>query len=517
MHTNRNVESAWMDRLDVSATIRPGTTYPGAAPFHPSERYPENPFGSTFVGKENAVYRAFRDALAGLGLDRDNFDTIRWNPFGSFIRPGDRVFVKPNLVEDFHLMGQEALRATVTHGSVLRAVLDYVLIALGGKGSIFIGDSPIKETNFQKVLELTGTAAVASFVQDNSSIPVEVFDIRDLGVKRLPSGIMDRSEKLPGDPRGYVLFDLKEKSFFCEIDDYSHLYRSTASFYENEIARAHNRTRHLYSVSRTLMESDVLISIPKMKVHRKAGVTLALKNMIGTTNKKEWLAHHRYSSPRHGGDMFPDDASRYHKLRETVLDFLVHTPVGKVAARWAVPLLGMQMLARLEDPSRRIEWSEGDWWGNDTIWRTALDLNVAVLFGDREGRIHPEPARSFFAVIDGIWAGEREGPLMPTPKHAGALVCGFNPVAVDWAAARLMGLDPERVPLLKRAAGSPGFPPGREVREDTVRLVLNGMVAEPWPNLGFIPPKGWQGRVELEAKAVCAPEAATHGPVERGR
>ena len=61
--------------------------YPEAPPYHPSEAYPEYPFGTALSQSPNAAFRAVRETLALLGLDRENFGTPRWNPLGSVIRP----------------------------------------------------------------------------------------------------------------------------------------------------------------------------------------------------------------------------------------------------------------------------------------------------------------------------------------------------------------------------------------------------------------------------------------------
>ena len=57
------------------------------------------------------------------------------------------------------------------------------------------------------------------------------------------------------------------------------------------------------------------------------------------------------------------------------------------------------------------------------------------------------------AIVDGIVGMEGDGPILGTPKAAGVLVVGANLPAVDATAARIMGIDPERVPYLAQAAG----------------------------------------------------------------
>lgn len=64
--------------------------------------------------------------------------------------------------------------------------------------------------------------------------------------------------------------------------------------------------------------------------------------------------------------------------------------------------------------------------------------------------------RAHFALIDGIVGMEGDGPILGTPKNAGILVLGGNLAAVDATAARIMGIDPLRVPYLRAARGRLG-------------------------------------------------------------
>ncbi|MGB0909881.1 MAG: DUF362 domain-containing protein [Nitrospirales bacterium] len=60
--------------------------------------------------------------------------------------------------------------------------------------------------------------------------------------------------------------------------------------------------------------------------------------------------------------------------------------------------------------------------------------------------------RPHFSIIDGIIGMEGDGPIMGTPKHAGVLVMGRDLPAVDATGARLMGINPHKIPYLHRAS-----------------------------------------------------------------
>jgi uncharacterized protein (DUF362 family) len=61
-----------------------------------------------------------------------------------------------------------------------------------------------------------------------------------------------------------------------------------------------------------------------------------------------------------------------------------------------------------------------------------------------------------FAIVDGIVGMEGDGPIMGSPKEAGVIVMGQNFPAVDATCARIMGVDPEKVPYLAAASKTLG-------------------------------------------------------------
>jgi hypothetical protein len=132
--------------------------YPTVPPFDPDEKYPEY-CGNVCSNAPNPVYRAVRETFRLLQYDRNHYGSPDWNPLECLIKPGDRVFIKPNLVA--HEYGRKAEQKTgdlfsvITHPSVVRAVADYAAIALRGKGSLTIGDNPSIDADFSKLLTAT--------------------------------------------------------------------------------------------------------------------------------------------------------------------------------------------------------------------------------------------------------------------------------------------------------------------------------------------------------------------------
>jgi uncharacterized protein (DUF362 family) len=64
--------------------------------------------------------------------------------------------------------------------------------------------------------------------------------------------------------------------------------------------------------------------------------------------------------------------------------------------------------------------------------------------------------RPNFAIVDGIVGMEGDGPIMGSPKEAGVIVMGRNLPSVDATCARIMGVDPEKVPYLADASKTLG-------------------------------------------------------------
>lgn len=58
-----------------------------------------------------------------------------------------------------------------------------------------------------------------------------------------------------------------------------------------------------------------------------------------------------------------------------------------------------------------------------------------------------------FAIVDGIVGMEGNGPIQGTPKYAGVLVAGRDPVAVDATCCRIMKIDPFQVRYIRLASG----------------------------------------------------------------
>jgi hypothetical protein len=149
----------------------------------------------------------------------------------------------------------------------------------------------------------------------------------------------------------------------------------------------------------------------------------------------------------------------------------------------------------------------GNWHGNDTCWRMVLDLNKCLFFFDGEGRPRREPRR-YLAVVDGIVAGEGNGPMSPDPKACGLILAGTHPVAVDCVAATFMGFEWAKLRLLQRSFGlrQLDFVPFKpdELIVTSDRPEWNGPLASIEPPFHFRPHFGWVGAIEAKRTRLAA-------------
>jgi uncharacterized protein (DUF362 family) len=72
------------------------------------------------------------------------------------------------------------------------------------------------------------------------------------------------------------------------------------------------------------------------------------------------------------------------------------------------------------------------------IDNSVLDLNATV--------------RPAFTIVDAVVAMEGDGPIMGVPRNTGFLAMGSDLVAVDSTCARIIGLDPMKIPYLASAS-----------------------------------------------------------------
>jgi uncharacterized protein (DUF362 family) len=368
--------------------------------------------------------------------------------FARVIPAGARVLVKPNLVMHEN-QGPWGMEPLVTHQSLIRVAVEEALRS--GAGEVAVGDAPLQACDFG---EMTRRMGLDSWAEELSRREPRFRGVRDFRrtVSTVVGGVREAAEELQPLDR-FVLFDLAGESLLEPITDDGGRFRVTC-YDPRLLARTHAPGRHQYLVAREVVEADVVINLPKLKTHKKAGLTCALKNLIGINGNKEFLPHHRVGGPRSGGDCYEGGGLLKGAL-ERLAD-LQNTSGTRAGARlWHGLSVPIDRALRMAGKDAEIE---GAWSGNDTIWRTCLDLNRLLLYGRADGTLADEVQRRVLHVVDAVVAGQGDGPLAPRPLPLGLLLAGANAAAVDWAGAHLLGYDPAKIPIAREAFGRFSLP-----------------------------------------------------------
>ena len=222
---------------------------------------------------------------------------------------GRRVLLKPNLVEF------EPGAAINTHPLLIGAVAEAVRRA--GAGDVLVAEGPGHRRDLEYLVTATGLADVLR------DLRVRVLDLNLDDVKRVPLA-----------------------TNFMGLESL------------------------LLPVS--VLDADVVISLPKLKTHHWAGMTCAMKNLFGVVPGAVYG--------------WPKNVLHFHGIDNAI-----------------------------------------------------LDLTATI--------------RPHLTIVDAIVAMEGDGPIMGVPRAAGFLVMGRDPVAVDATCARAIGIEPDRLRYLARAAG----------------------------------------------------------------
>lgn len=404
---------------------------------------------------ERLVAGAFRSA----GLGRQAPEA----PLRDLIAPGQTVLLKPNWVLHYN-QGGHGMECMVTHPAVIRAVLRQVLAA--GPARVILGDAPVQSCDFDALVPMNFRAELHAMAQA-AGCTLDIVDFRRTVLKNGSLASDIENDARPVDR--YALFDLGRDSMLEEITTEEGRFR-VGDYSPQSLARTHGPGRHQYLLCREAFEADVVISLPKLKTHRKTGLTGALKNLVGLNGNKDYLPHHRYGGSGRGGDCYPG-ASPAKQLAEW-LDDQANLRIGQrgyTALRQAAR--GVRLVAGGSGGRMR-----GSWSGNDTAWRMVLDLNRILAYGTAEGAMRETRQRTLFSLTDAITCGQGDGPLHAEPHVVGAVTFSADPVAVERAHAVLLGFDPDRLPLIARAAGAFRWP--LQERDPAPRYVVNGEPVE---------------------------------------
>lgn len=425
---------------------------------------------------------------------------VERGPFGRVIPRGARVLIKPNLVMHEN-QGPWGIESLVTHASLIRVTIEGVLRA--DVSEVIVADAPMQACDFDRLLAATGLDLWADKLMKT--------DLRFKGVRDLRrttcaivDGVRIASENLQSKDR-FVLFDLGQDSLLEPITDDRGALRVTC-YDPKLLAKTHSPGRHQYLIARDVIEADVVINLPKLKTHKKAGLTCALKNLVGINGNKEYLPHHRLGGANKGGDCYPGN-SLIKRASERVADAQNTTTSLAMGRVWHGAALQLDRLMRLAGDELGIE---GAWSGNDTVWRMCLDLNRILLYGKPDASMSKVIQRQVIHLTDAVIAGHGDGPLAPQPLPLGLILGGNNAAAMDFVAAHLLGYAPERIPLVRESFKQFSYPlttfgPGSiilagDIGQGNAGEALGARGTHP----SIVYPAGWREAVVFEGESKLA-------------
>lgn len=127
------------------------------------------------IDQTNKVYATVRETFRILGFDQDNIGTPAWNALSWSINAGETVLLKPNMIAHNH---NDDWDYVITHGSVIRAVIDYVYLAHRGTGKIITGDACQTDSDFENIVQSMGLHDIQKWYMDRSDFEIQIIDLK---------------------------------------------------------------------------------------------------------------------------------------------------------------------------------------------------------------------------------------------------------------------------------------------------------------------------------------------------
>ena len=436
-----------------------------------------------------AVRQQILDAIASLDLPVD------------FVKPGDRVVIKPNWVKEHNASKPEdegGWLTIITHPLVVREVARWAAGKLAGRGSVTLCDAPQSDSSFDTIRRLHQLdQMITDLTLEFPGVSFQLFDMR-CEEWTIDDGVTIAKRQLSSDPAGAVDIHLDSDSEFIGHPGLGKLYGASYDFATTNLQ--HTDPRHEYRICRTPMNADVLINVPKLKTHKKVGLTVALKNLVGTTPRTNWLPRHTEGTPAEGGDQFAESTAK-RALEGSLMRTAKKILFGRFfLSKLFVPL---KKLGRLFFGDTKEVVRSGNWHGNNTAWRMIIDLHKCFFYFDGSGRRREQPLR-YLTVVDGIIGGDGDGPMSCDPVPSGVILAGTHPVAVDCVAAQLMGFNWRKTRLLNDAftlerLPITGFQPG-EITVASNEPAWTGPFEKMQQCYEFRCHFGWAGHLESDER-----------------
>jgi uncharacterized protein (DUF362 family) len=404
------------------------------------------------------------------------FDIMKKTEVFNDVGIDKKILLKPNWV--YNNVKESDKLCLTTHPNIILAVLEFILQLR--PSSVIIGDSPIQSCNWD-LLHSSGFIKKIIELQEINKISIKIVDFRNEKWEQkrtLQKNCRNKSD--------YILYDLFTDSLLEPLSVLNKTFR-VGDYALEETIKNHNKGTHKYLIAREVIDADIIVNLPKLKTHQKAGITNGLKNYVGTIGDKACLAHYSSNLSQNGGDCFPGNnlirksAEYFKEISYKFKGKFFYYPLHYLSsAIWGLA------------PKSNYANLSGAWYGNDTVWRMVLDINKIMSFGTLNGEISSVPQRKLVTISDAIIAGQCDGPLNPKPHPMGMVSISKNDFLLDYIMANLMGFEGSKIPLLRSCVNT--------IDKSEVQVYLDGRRINLCDlnkySIKALPPKGWVGKME---------------------
>jgi len=350
----------------------------------------------------NTVYDLVWKSVADLHLGPWN------NPLRDLLRDmnGDgevTVVLKPNCVAYYDVRTDppgigdpEGRSPSYTHPAVARPLVDMAVAA--GATKVMIGDGSTDPENDD--MQWMGYPELTAWLADEyPDVEIPPYPVNFQQISKFTWVHLDNG---PGGESAYA-----GSPYTSDDLGKAHLYASVEYFGAPDghgtPGPGVSNCMGYYAVTDYLLDADLMVDLPKVKVHLRTVNTLALKNWVGGTMLCTYDDH---------------NTSGYCRITH--------------AAKGAVP------------------YSYETSFGNDLIWRDIVDLHRILLYWGRGQGMQSTPMRGYLCVTDAVVCGET---VINDPTHwrANTILASVDPVAADAVACRIQRYKFDRIPITNNA------------------------------------------------------------------
>ena len=389
-----------------------------------------------------------------------------------------KVLIKPNWV--LHAKKDTDHYALYTHPNFILALVD--IICRSQPSLITIGDAPVQDCIWEKLHSKLFLEEIKKR-STISGIPIIIKDFRRVTYNFENHILVENKNPI----ENYHIFDLGNMSKLEPITIAGKNNFRVTNYNPSRMKMAHQKGMHKYCITKDFFNHDIILTLPKIKTHQKAGLTGALKILVGINGDKDFLPHHRIGGINNHGDCYPGN-NIFRIATERVVDLINHfrgTLFYKISKSFVFRFWNLF----LRTPYHSLS---AGWYGNDTVWRMVYDLNTIATYGKKDGSFSHIKQREIYSLSDGIIGGEGNGPLHPDPLNLGVIMFSNCPVLNDAAVAKLMKFDLNKVPIIKEI--KPEKLNLGTISIDSKKGSLNTLDSY---SIGTEPSPGWKGHLEI--------------------